>query len=149
MPLKSLLKADLVLAKQYIVSKKRILENIAEVAANRLHCDKLAIYEAMLDREKLGSTGIGNGIAIPHCRLESANHTAVVVLSLQSAIDFDSVDKKPIDLSFALIVPPQECNQHLATLAAIAELAQSDDILSKLRAADTNEALFTALDSLL
>lgn len=149
MPLKSLLKADLVFAKQDVVSKKRILESIADVAANRLHCDKEAIYEALLGREKLGSTGIGNGIAIPHCRLESANHTAVVILSLQSAIDFDAVDKKPIDLVFALIVPPQECDAHLATLAEIAELAQSEKILNTLREAETNEALFIALDSLL
>lgn len=149
MPLKSLLKTDLVLAKQDIVSKKRILESIAEVAANRLHCDKEAIYEALLSREKLGSTGIGNGIAIPHCRLETANHTAVIAISLQSAIDFDAIDKKPIDLVFALIVPPQECDEHLSTLAEIAELAQSDNALNKLRAAETNETLFAALDSLL
>ncbi|REG81766.1 PTS sugar transporter subunit IIA [Marinomonas pollencensis] len=149
MPLKSLLKADLVFAKQDVVSKKRILESVAEVAANRLHCNKEAIYEALLGREKLGSTGIGNGIAIPHCRLESANHTAVVVLSLQSAIDFDAVDRKPIDLVFALIVPPQECDAHLATLAEIAELAQSETLLNALREADSNDALYAKLNSLL
>ncbi|GAA0833751.1 MULTISPECIES: PTS sugar transporter subunit IIA [Marinomonas] len=149
MPLKSLIKADLVFAKQDVVSKKRILESVADVAANRLHCDKEAIYEALLGREKLGSTGIGNGIAIPHCRLESANHTAVVILSLQSAIDFDAVDRKPIDLVFALIVPPQECDAHLSTLAEIAELAQSEKVLNTLREAETNDALFIALDSLL
>ncbi|MGO3343936.1 MAG: PTS sugar transporter subunit IIA [Marinomonas sp.] len=149
MPLKSLLKADLILAKQDIISKKRILESVAEVAANRLHCDKEDIYEALLGREKLGSTGIGNGIAIPHCRLESANHTAVIIISLQSAIDFDSIDKQPIDLVFALIVPPQECDEHLSTLAEIAELAQSDEVLERLRKAETNDALFAELNSLL
>ncbi|MEL0623142.1 PTS sugar transporter subunit IIA [Marinomonas arenicola] len=149
MPLKSLIKADLVFAKQDVVSKKRILESVADVAANRLHCDKEAIYEALLGREKLGSTGVGNGIAIPHCRLESANHTAVVILSLQSAIDFDAIDRKPIDLVFALIVPPQECDAHLSTLAEIAELAQSEKVLNTLREAETNDALFIALDSLL
>ncbi|MEL0613403.1 PTS sugar transporter subunit IIA [Marinomonas arenicola] len=149
MPLKSLIKADLVFAKQDVVSKKRILESVADVAANRLHCDKEAIYEALLGREKLGSTGVGNGIAIPHCRLESANHTAVVILSLQSAIDFDAIDRKPIDLVFALIVPPQECDAHLSTLAEIAELAQSEKVLNTLREAETNDALFVALDSLL
>lgn len=149
MPLKSLLKADLILAKQDIISKKRILESVAEVTANRLHCDKEDIYEALLGREKLGSTGIGNGIAIPHCRLESANHTAVIIISLQSAIDFDSIDKQPIDLVFALIVPPQECDEHLSTLAEIAELAQSDEVLERLRKAETNDALFAELNSLL
>lgn len=149
MPLKSILKAELVIAKQDIISKKRVLESIAEVASNRLHCDNEAIYEALLGREKLGSTGIGNGIAIPHCRLESANHTALVVMSLQSAINFDSVDKQNVDLIFALIVPPNECDDHLSTLAEIAELAQSKSTLNKLRAAETNEALLAELESML
>lgn len=149
MPLNSLLKAELVLAKQDIVSKKRVLESLAEITSNRLHCDNEAVYDALLGREKLGSTGIGNGIAIPHCRLESANHTAIVVMSLQSPIDFDSIDKQPVDLIFALIVPPNECDQHLATLAQIAELAQSPDALTKLRAAQTNEELYTSFESLI
>ncbi|SBS29997.1 Nitrogen regulatory protein [Marinomonas spartinae] len=149
MPLKSILKAELVIAKQDIISKKRVLESIAEVASNRLHCDNEAVYEALLGREKLGSTGIGNGIAIPHCRLESANHTALVVMSLQSAINFDSVDKKNVDLIFALIVPPSECDNHLSTLSEIAELAQSTKTLNKLRAAETNQALLAELESLL
>ncbi|MBJ7537711.1 PTS sugar transporter subunit IIA [Marinomonas sp. C1424] len=145
MPLKSLIKADLVLAKQEIISKKRVLENLAEIVSNRLHCNREEVYDALLGREKLGSTGIGNGIAIPHCRLESANHTAVVIMSLESAIDFDSVDRQAVDLVFALIVPPQECDQHLATLAEIAELAQSPDTLNNFREAQTSEALFEKL----
>ncbi|BFM48002.1 PTS IIA-like nitrogen regulatory protein PtsN [Marinomonas sp. THO17] len=149
MPLNSLLKADLVLAKQDIVSKKRVLESLAEITSNRLHCDNEAVYDALLAREKLGSTGIGNGIAIPHCRLESANRTAVVVMSLQSPIDFDSVDKQSVDLIFALIVPPHECDQHLSTLAQIAELAQSPDALAELRNAKTNEELYTSFESLI
>ncbi|TYL48069.1 PTS sugar transporter subunit IIA [Marinomonas sp. IMCC 4694] len=149
MSLKALLKADLVLAQQDIVSKKRVLETLADIASNRLHCNNEAIYDALLGREKLGSTGIGNGIAIPHCRLESANHTAIVIMSLQTAIDFDSIDRKPVDLIFALIVPPNECDQHLATLAQIAELAQSPESLKKLRLAQSNEDLFTVFSALL
>ena len=149
MPLKSLLKTELCFAKQDIVSKKRVLENLASIVSDRLHCENSAVYDALLGREKLGSTGVGNGIAIPHCRLESANHTAVVVLSLNEAIDFDSIDRKPVDLIFALIVPPQECDQHLSTLAKIAEMAQSSETLDKLRAAKTNEELFNTFHSLL
>ena len=137
------------LAKQDIVSKKRVLENIASAVSDRMHCENEAVYEALLGREKLGSTGIGNGIAIPHCRLESANRTAIVVMSLQSPIDFDSIDKRAVDLIFALIVPPQECDQHLSTLAKIAELAQSPESLEKLRAAQTDNELFDVFDSLI
>ncbi len=149
MPLKSLLRAELVLAKQDIISKKRVLESLAEVTSNRLHCDNEAVYDALLGREKLGSTGIGNGIAIPHCRLESANSTAIIVMSLESPIDFDSIDKQAVDLIFALIVPPHECDQHLSTLAQIAELAQSPQTLEKLRSAQTNEELYNFFDSLI
>ena len=149
MPLKSLLKTELVLAKQDIVSKKRVLENLADIASNKLHCNNEAIYDALLGREKLGSTGIGNGIAIPHCRLESANHTAIVVMSLQKPIDFDSIDKRAVDLIFALIVPPHECDEHLESLAQIAELAQSPQSLDQLRTAQSNEELYTIFDSLI
>lgn len=149
MSLKTLLKADLIFAQQDIVSKKRVLETLADIASNRLHCDNEAIYDALLGREKLGSTGIGNGIAIPHCRLESANHTAIVIMSLQAPIDFDSIDRKPVDLIFALIVPPNECDQHLATLAQIAELAQSPESLKKLRSAQSNEDLLTIFSALI
>ncbi|MCV2403063.1 PTS IIA-like nitrogen regulatory protein PtsN [Marinomonas sp. C2222] len=148
MPLKSLLKAELVLAKQDIVSKKRVLESLADLTSNRLHCENEAVYDALLAREKLGSTGIGNGIAIPHCRLESANHTAILVMSLQKPIDFDSIDKVAVDLIFALIVPPSECSEHLSTLAQIAELAQSPQSLEKLRSAETDEELYRIFDSL-
>ncbi len=149
MPVKSILKAELVIAKQDIFSKKRVLENIANVVSKRLNCGSKAIYEAVLDREKLGSTGIGNGIAIPHCRLEVANHTVLAVMSLQEAINYDSIDKKKVDLIFALIVPPNECDNHLSTLSAIAKLAQSNQKLSKLRSAKTNKALLNELISLL
>lgn len=149
MPLKSLLKTELVLAKQDIVSKKRVLENLADIASNKLHCNNEAIYDALLGREKLGSTGIGNDIAIPHCRLESANHTAIVVMSLQKPIDFDSIDKRAVDLIFALIVPPHECDEHLESLAQIAELAQSPQSLDQLRTAQSNEELYTIFDSLI
>ncbi len=149
MSLITMLKPELTLAKQNIVSKKRALENIASAVSDRLHCDKNAIYSGLLSREKLGSTGIGEGIAIPHCRLESANHAAILVMSLEEPIDFDSIDRKPIDLIFALIVPPNECDAHLSTLAQIAQLAQSPNGLNSLREAQTDELLFTAFKQLL
>lgn len=149
MSLKTLLKAELILALQPIESKKRVLETVATVVADRLHCQKEAVYDALLSREKLGSTGVGQGIAVPHCRLESANQTAVVVMSLQKPIDFDSIDRKPVDLIFSLIVPPQECDQHLETLSQIAGLAQSPEKLDKLRAAQTDQELFEVFSELL
>lgn len=149
MSLINILKPELVIANLATTSKKRTLESIANLVSDRLHCDKEAVFDALLAREKLGSTGVGQGIAVPHCRLEEANHTAMVVISLENAIDFDSIDRKRVDLIFALIVPPQECEHHLATLGQIAEFAQSPEKLESLRQADSNQALYDTFKSLL
>lgn len=149
MSVKSILKSELVFAKQKITSKKRLLENIALIASKRLHCDKDAVYDALLGREKLGSTGIGQGVAIPHCRLEEANKTTIVLLSLEKSIDFDSIDRQPVDLIFSLIVPPRECDSHLTTLSEIAELAQDEEKLNTLRNAESDQELYAAFSTLI
>ena len=114
-----------------------------------MHCNADEVYDALLSREKLGSTGIGNGIAIPHCRLEQVNRATIVLMSLETPIDFDAIDRRPVDLIFALLVPPHQCDEHLATLAQIAELAQSVDKLALLREKQTNSDLLAAFDSLI
>lgn len=149
MSIKNLVKPELVFAKQEISSKKRLLEQLAVSVGDRLHCNSDDVYDALLGREKLGSTGIGNGIAIPHCRLEQANKATIVLMSLDTPIDFDSIDRKPVDLIFALMVPPNECDEHLSTLAQIAELAQSEAKLNTLRQAQNNSDLYAAFDSLI
>ncbi|TDO99883.1 PTS sugar transporter subunit IIA [Marinomonas balearica] len=143
MPLDNLVNNELVFANQPIASKKRVLEFLAEAIGARLHCESEAVYDALLAREKLGSTGIGSGIAIPHCRFDQANHAAIVLMSLEQPIDYDSIDRKPVDLIFALIAPPNECEGHLKTLSQIAEMAQSPEKLDALRNATTNEQLIT------
>ncbi|CUB03245.1 PTS IIA-like nitrogen regulatory protein PtsN [Marinomonas fungiae] len=149
MSVKNLVKPELVFAKQQISSKKRLLEQLAESVGDRLHCNADEVYDALLGREKLGSTGIGNGIAIPHCRLDQANRATIVLMSLETPIDFDSIDRRPVDLIFALLVPSNQCDEHLATLAQIAELAQSEDKLNILRQAQSNSDLYSAFDSLI
>lgn len=149
MSVKNLVKPELVFAKQQISSKKRLLEQLAESVSARLHCDANEVYDALLGREKLGSTGIGNGIAIPHCRLEIVNKATIVLMSLETPIDYDSIDRKPVDLIFALLVPPHQCDEHLATLAQIAELAQADKKLSQLREQQTSADLLSTFESLI
>ncbi|WP_067223256.1 PTS sugar transporter subunit IIA [Marinomonas gallaica] len=149
MSVKNLVKPELVFAKQQISSKKRLLEQLAESVGDRMHCNADEVYDALLGREKLGSTGVGNGIAIPHCRLEQVNRATIVLMSLETPIDFDAIDRRPVDLIFALLVPPHQCDEHLATLAQIAELAQSEDKLALLREKQTNSELLAAFDSLI
>ncbi|MCO4786187.1 PTS sugar transporter subunit IIA [Marinomonas atlantica] len=148
MSVKNLVKPELVFAKQQISSKKRLLEQLAESVGDRMHCNADEVYDALLGREKLGSTGVGNGIAIPHCRLEQVNRATIVLMSLETPIDFDAIDRRPVDLIFALLVPPKQCDEHLATLAQIAELAQSEDKLTLLRDKQTNGDLLAAFESL-
>ncbi|MBJ7549559.1 PTS sugar transporter subunit IIA [Marinomonas ostreistagni] len=149
MSVKNLVKPELVFAKQQISSKKRLLEQLAESVSDRLHCNADEVYDALLGREKLGSTGIGNGIAIPHCRLDKVNRATIVLMSLQDPIDFDSIDRRPVDLIFALLVPTNQCDEHLATLAQIAELAQAEEKLDLLREKQDNTELFEAFNALL
>lgn len=149
MSVKNLVKPELVFAKQQISSKKRLLEQLAKSVGDRMHCNADEVYDALLGREKLGSTGVGNGIAIPHCRLEQVNRATIVLMSLETPIDFDAIDRRPVDLIFALLVPPHQCDEHLATLAQIAELAQSEDKLALLREKQTNSELLAAFDSLI
>src|SRR5690606_21933487 len=87
-------------------SKKRVLEQIAKVIAQDLpDLDAQAIFESLIAREKLGSTGFGNGIAIPHCRMAGCNAPLSAVLRLETPVDFDAIDGAPVDLLFVLLVP--------------------------------------------
>ena len=106
------------------------------------------VFEALVARERLGSTGIGEGIAIPHCRLASCNTAIGLLVSLAEPIDFDAVDSRPVDLVFVLLVPQDNPEQHLKTLSHLAALFNEPSFRSDLRQATSAEHLFrTAVDS--
>ncbi len=101
-------------------SKKRALEIISELAAKQLSLPPQVVFEAILTREKMGSTGIGNGIAIPHGKLEEDTLRAVgVFVQLETPIAFDAIDNQPVDLLFALLVPADQTKTHLHTLSLV------------------------------
>ena len=103
-------------------SKKRALEIISELAAKQLGLPPQVVFEAILTREKMGSTGIGNGIAIPHGKLEEDTLRAVgVFVQLETPIAFDAIDNQPVDLLFALLVPADQTKTHLHTLSLVAK----------------------------
>jgi PTS system nitrogen regulatory IIA component len=127
------------------VSKKRVLEHLSALLHNEAAFSTLdpdAIYHKLLERERLGSTGIGSGVAIPHCRVEGCPKITGVLLKLTKEIDFDAIDGKPVDLVFALIVPEEQTDDHLKALAAIAQLMQDETCRNQLRKTHSNEALF-------
>ncbi len=125
------------------VSKKRVLEFISTFLADKTdYIDADTVYHGLLDRERLGSTGIGEGIAIPHCRLPGCPKITGVLLKLQTPVDFDANDDAEVDLVFALIVPDEQNDDHLQALSSIAELMQSDEMRQKLRDCHTSDTLY-------
>ena len=96
-------------------------------------------------REKLGSTGFGNGIAIPHCRLIGCTSPISAVIHLASAVDFDAIDGEPVDLLFVLLVPEEATDEHLELLRQIASIFEQDDVRERLRNAPDSTALYQAV----
>lgn len=131
------------------VSKKRVLEQIATLAARDLgELDAHDIFESLIAREKLGSTGFGNGIAIPHCRLSGCSSPLCAVLHLETAVDFDAIDGAPVDLLFVLLVPEAATDEHLELLRQIASMLDRADIRERLRQAQDSQGLYqTVVDA--
>lgn len=127
-------------------SKKRILEIICEKAAEHaVEMNTYTLLESLMQREKMGSTGIGNGIAIPHGRLADGEKVMLVIATTEEPIDFDAIDGRAVDIFIALFVPEQECQQHLKTLQSIAKLFSDKKVVKQVRKCDSDKALFQFL----
>lgn len=127
-------------------SKKAALEAIAALLASA--GDNLTpgrVFDCLLQRERLGSTGLGNGIGLPHGRLKNGDATIAAFIRLKAGIDYDAVDKQPVDLLFALLTPELSTDEHLRILSQIAEKFSQAEFQGKLRSEDDAEALFKLL----
>ncbi len=130
-------------------SKKRILELASEIIAEQ--CQSLSseeVFAGLLGRERLGSTGIGDGVAIPHCRLGNCQEAVGYLVTLENGIDFDAIDSKPVDLIFILVVPEEACDEHLQTLASAAELFSQESVRQQLRNSSDNLSLYNAISGI-
>lgn len=128
------LNSDTVATDVDIQSKKRLLEVIAELLSGQNpQLDVIEIFEKLIERERLGSTGLGKGIALPHARITNLEQAQAVFIRLQDGIDFDSVDNQPVDLVVALLVPVDANEQHLKILAGLAGFFNNDDNCKKIR----------------
>lgn len=130
-------------------SKKRVLEQIAHLIANdQPDYDAQIIFESLVAREKLGSTGFGNGIAIPHCRLTGCKTPLSAVMRLETPVDFDAIDGEPVDLLFVLLVPEQATDEHLELLRQIATILDRPEVRERLRQASDSATLYqTVVDA--
>ncbi len=127
-------------------SKKRLLELISEeLARNTDEFSKREIFESLIARERLGSTGLGKGVAIPHGRVKGSQHVQAAFIRLKKPLPFDAMDGEPVDLLFCLAVPEDCGEDHLKLLAQVAELFGDPELLQELREAPTPAELLQLL----
>ena len=129
------------LSDQSLLSKKRVFERAAEAMGGALNLCSETIYRALLAREKLGSTAIGEGIAIPHCRINDCAVAAGCLVTLQEPIDFGSADGQDVDIIFVLLVPEEATEAHLKLLAALARSFSNAEVRERVRQTQDPEAL--------
>jgi len=146
MNITSYLSPDRVVCRDDIGSKKRLLEQLAELlGSSSQQLPQLAIYESLLNREKLGSTGLGKGVALPHGRLAALQEPVCAFIRVEPPIDFDAVDGQPVDLVFSLLVPEDSTEEHLQALSTIAEIFSDPGICIALRKCQSDKCLLDLL----
>lgn len=124
-----------------VSSKRQALHAVAEAASHALGIDDGRILEALLEREALGSTGLGSGVAVPHARLREIDRVTAVFVRLETPVAYDAVDDRPVDLLFALFAPPKDGAEHLRALAAVSRALRSAELREQLRQARTPDAI--------
>jgi PTS system nitrogen regulatory IIA component len=134
-----------VIANLRATSKKQALQELARFAAGLTGEQERAIFEVLLERERLGTTGVGAGVAIPHGKLAGLKRLYGVFARLETPIDFESVDEQPVDLIFLLLAPESAGADHLKALARVSRLLRDREMCEKLRGSDTGDAIYALL----
>ena len=126
-------------------SKKQVLEELSKLAEIELGINSRELLENLTKREKLGSTAVGNGIAIPHANVTDIDNTYVFVSTLVNGLDFNSADDLPVDIVFLLIAPDNKGSEHLQALALISRLLRNKELTTKLRGCKSAESAFAVI----
>lgn len=145
MDISNLLTNNAILVRQGASSKRQAMHIVAEAASGLLGISDARIFAALMEREALGSTGLGGGVAVPHARLDGLKAVRGLFLKLETPVAYDALDDRPVDLIFALFAPPADGAEHLRALAAVSRAMRSPDLRQKLRQAnnvDSISALF-------
>lgn len=141
----SILSLDAIIPKMKSASKKQVFQDLATYAAEKLDYPAEDVLAHLVEREKLGNTGIGKGIALPHAKLPDIAAITGLFAKLDNPIDYDAADNQPVDLVF-LLLAPEECGaEHLKALASISRMLRDDPICAALRGAETAEAMYVVL----
>jgi len=145
MPTTDLVSPNAIIPAMKVNGKKQALQEIAAKAADLTGQNEKAILEILLQREKLGSTGVGNGVAIPHGKLQKLGNVFGLFARLERPIDFEALDAQPVDLIFLLLAPEGAGADHLKALARVARLLRDPEVARKLRASNGAEAIYAVL----
>lgn len=145
MEIRDLLSQRGVIPRLRATSKKQLLQELSERAAEISDLHERTIFDALLERERLGSTGSGKGIAIPHARLPGLTRLIGVFARLDEPIDFEAVDGRPVDLVFMLIAPASAGADHLKALSNISRLLRREEVVERLRGSDRADAILALL----
>jgi len=128
-----------------VSGKKALLAELASRAASVFKLDERRLFDRLLERERLGSTGIGGGIAIPHGRMTPLDRPCGLFARLAQPVDFDSIDERPVDIVFLLLAPEGAGADHLKALARVSRLLRDRGLVDKLRATESADALYALL----
>ncbi|ADO43765.1 PTS sugar transporter subunit IIA [Ketogulonicigenium vulgare] len=126
-------------------SKKRLFQDLGELAETCYGLDTEQVVTALLERESLGPTGVGHGVALPHARMDGIDSVQGMFIRLEKPMDFDAIDRQPVDLVFALLAPAHAGVDHLKALALVSRTMRDQNVLSKLRANSDPATLHTIL----
>lgn len=145
MEIRDLISTDSVIANLRATSKKQALQELVRSAADITGIDERMIFDVLMERERLGTTGVGNGIAIPHGKLNNLSQLYGLFARLEKPIDFQAIDEQPVDLVFLLLAPETAGADHLKALARVSRLLRDRGVCEKLRGGEQSEALYAIL----
>jgi PTS system nitrogen regulatory IIA component len=130
-----------------VSSKKKLLELVANIVADVVQLPESMIYNNLLNRERLGSTGLGLGFAVPHARLENLDRTVGCFFRLSEPVNFDAPDNRPVDLVFTIIIPQEATEEHLIILSSLARIFSKAEVCEAIRNAASKEEIAGLIQS--
>ena len=145
MEINDLITAERVVSGLKVTSKKQALQELSKRASEITGEHERVIFDVLMERERLGTTGVGHGIAIPHGKLANLDRLYGLFVRLEQPIDFNSIDEHPVDLIFLLLAPETAGADHLKALARVSRLLRDGDVCEKLRETEEVEALYALL----
>jgi len=147
MKISDIMSVKSVLLSVKVKNKRQLLQEVSQFAAGIAHVDERTVFDTLLERENLGSTGFGNGVALPHGRLAELDKVYGFFVKLATPVDFEAIDGKPVDMMFLLLSPESSGADHLTALAQISRILKNTSLIGKLREADSPEEIHALLNN--